>query len=553
MTARTWPERNLPAEVVDRYEREGWWTDATLGGKVAEWLAAQPDVTVNIHSRTNEWHGTFADIDREARQLIALLGANGIVPGDVVAFQLPNCREAIVSFAALAMGGYVLVPIVHIYGRKEVSFILQECGADAYIAPAAYGHVDYNEIVDEHAPSTLRLHVVVGDGADRPAPDGITRIGWDQVSTNEPVTDLPTPAPSDVAVLAYTSGTTSDPKGVVHDHRSVLSELEHMNLWIGGERPNLMGSPVAHATGMLGAVLGPLRRGGDIHLIDRWDPGHALEVMSAYEIGGGTGASIFLTTILDHPDFTPAHAATMERVGLGGAPVPVELGRRAEALGIKIIRAYGSTEHPSITGSMFDDPPEQRHATDGPAMPGVELRIVDPLGVDVSAGTPGEILSRGPELCLGYTNPALNDAFDDDGWYHTGDIGVLDENGCLTITDRVKDIIIRGGENLSAAEIENAIAAVPGVAEVAVVAAPDARLGEHACAMVRLLPGTDPIELADLIPHLEAAGLARQKWPEELRLVTDFPRTASGKVRKVDLRADLRVAASATPSTEGER
>jgi acyl-CoA synthetase (AMP-forming)/AMP-acid ligase II len=287
-------------------------------------------------------------------------------------------------------------------------------------------------------------------------------------------------------------------------------------------------------------VLGPLGRGGDMHVIDRWDPGHALEVMAAYDISGGTGASIFLATLLDHPDFTPAHAANMERVGLGGAPVPVELGRRAEGLGIKIIRAYGSTEHPSTTGSQFDDPADQRHTTDGPVLPGVELRLVDLDGADVPAGVAGEILSRGPELCLGYTNPTLNDAFDDDGWYHTGDIGIVDEHGCLTITDRVKDIIIRGGENLSAAEIENAIAVVPGVAEVAVVAAPDARLGEHACAVIRMVPGTEPIELADLLPHLEAAGLARQKWPEEVRVVTDFPRTASGKVRKVDLRAALR-------------
>ena len=153
---------------------------------------------------------------------------------------------------------------------------------------------------------------------------------------------------------------------------------------------------------------------------------------------------------------------------------------------------------------------------------------------------PARSCRAGPTCASATPNPALNDAFDDDGWYHTGDIGMLDEHGCLTITDRVKDIIIRGGENLSAAEIENAISGVAGIAEVAVVAAPDARLGEHACAVVRMLPGADPIELADLLPHLEAAGLARQKWPEELRIVTDFPRTASGKVRKVDLRADLR-------------
>jgi acyl-CoA synthetase len=536
-----WTVRSVPTELAERYEREGWWTDDTLGDRFAEWLATSPGTTVDVHSRTHEWHGTYADVDDEARRLITLLREHGIEPGDVVAFQIPNWREAVVSFAALAMGGYVLVPIVHIYGRKEVSFILAECGADVYISPGAHGHVDYTGIVDEHAPDSLRLHVVVGQGSDEtighPPPTGVQRIAWDEVASREPTAELPTVAPDDVVVLAYTSGTTSDPKGVIHSHRTLLSELNHS--W-ATPTPVLMGSPVTHATGMLGAVLNPTKRGKPIHLIDRWDPAHALEVMADYRIGGGVGASVFLATLLDHPDFTPAHAENMPFVGLGGAPVPVALGRRAEALGIKIIRAYGSTEHPSITGSQFDDPADQRHATDGRALPGIELRLLDADGNEVPPGSPGEIVSRGPELCLGYTNPALNHAFDDDGWYHTGDIGVLDEHGCLTITDRVKDVIIRGGENLSAAEIEEAIATMPSVAEVAVVAAPDDRLGEHACAVLRLHQNADPIGLAELRTHLESAGLARQKWPEEVRIVTDFPRTASGKVRKVDLRAMVR-------------
>jgi acyl-CoA synthetase (AMP-forming)/AMP-acid ligase II len=220
--------------------------------------------------------------------------------------------------------------------------------------------------------------------------------------------------------------------------------------------------------------------------------------------------------------------------------VPVSLGERAAALGIAIIRAYGSTEHPSITGSQFADPADVRHRTDGRAMPGVEVRLLDEDGREVPPGVPGEIVSRGPELCLGYTDPALNVAFDADGWYHTGDIGIMDEDGWLTITDRVKDIIIRGGENLSAAEIEGALESLPGVAELAVVAAPDARLGEHACAVIRQMPGSAPLTLADATAHLASSGIARQKWPEELRVVTDFPRTASGKIRKVDLRAWLR-------------
>jgi acyl-CoA synthetase (AMP-forming)/AMP-acid ligase II len=345
----------------------------------------------------------------------------------------------------------------------------------------------------------------------------------------------------EVAVLAYTSGTTSDPKGVIHDHRTMLSELQHMAGYMTAGKSKLMGSPVTHATGMLGAVLGPLITAQAIHVLDRWDATHVLEVMREARVGSGTGASVFLASLLDHPDFTASDAALIGRVGLGGAPVPVALGERAAALGITIIRSYGSTEHPSTTGCQFEDPADRRHRTDGRALGAVELRLVDEEGADVPAGQPGEILSRGPDLCLGYTAPELTAAaFDDDGWYHTGDIGVLDDAGYLTITDRVKDIIIRGGENVSAAEVEGALHSMPAIAEVAVVAAPDARLGEHACAVLRLRPDVAPVTLADLTMHLARIGLARQKWPEELRIVTDFPRTASGKIRKVDLRAWLR-------------
>jgi acyl-CoA synthetase (AMP-forming)/AMP-acid ligase II len=366
-------------------------------------------------------------------------------------------------------------------------------------------------------------------------------VPWDACGERAPAADLPEVRPEAVAVLAYTSGTTRDPKGVIHDHRTLLGELRHMAAYMMPGRPKLMGSPVTHATGMLGAVLGPLVTGEAIHLIDRWDPGFALEVMREAGIGGGTGASVFLASLLDHPDFSAEHAALIDRVGLGGAPVPVALGERAASLGIRIIRSYGSTEHPSTTGCQFDDPADRRHRSDGRALEGVELRLVDEQGADVPAGTPGEILSRGPDLCLGYTDPALTAAaFDSEGWYRTGDIGVLDGDGYLTLTDRVKDVIIRGGEKVSAAELEGALQTLPGVAEVAVVAAPDARLGERACAMLRLRPGAEPVTLDDLTRHLAQLGLARQKWPEDLRLVDDFPRTASGKIRKVELRARLR-------------
>jgi acyl-CoA synthetase (AMP-forming)/AMP-acid ligase II len=533
--------RRVPPALEKTYVDTGWWTRDTLGTMVARQLAAHPDATVSIWSRSHGWQGRYADVDADARRLVALLRELGVQPGEAVAFQLPNWREAVVSFAALALGGYVLVPIVHIYGRKEVGFILEQSGAVAYISPPAYGHVDYDAIVAAAAPPALRLHVVVGDAEAHVTRHGVARIGWSACAERTPASELPAALPDDVAVLAYTSGTTADPKGVIHDHRTLLAELRHMKTWMTPGKPNLIGSPVTHATGMLGAVLGPLATGQDIHLIDRWDPGHALEVMLEARIGSGSGASVFLASLLDHPDFTPAHAALMRRIGLGGAPVPLALAERAASHGVTLIRSYGSTEHPSTTGSTFEDTADHRHCTDGRACPGVEIRLVDADGADVPPGTPGEILSRGPDLCLGYTDPALTAAaFDGDGWYHTGDVGILDRDGFLTITDRMKDIIIRGGENISAAEVEQALHALPGVAEAAVVAAPDARLGEHACAIVRMQPGAAPVTLADVTAHLSRVGLARQKWPEELRLVTDFPRTASGKIRKVDLRARLR-------------
>jgi acyl-CoA synthetase (AMP-forming)/AMP-acid ligase II len=204
---------------------------------------------------------------------------------------------------------------------------------------------------------------------------------------------------------------------------------------------------------------------------------------------------------------------------------------RASRLGIQAFRSYGSTEHPSITGCLLDDPEAKRLTTDGRVMPGVELRLDDE----------GQITSRGPDCFMGYTDPDLTaSAFDAEGWYQTGDIGELDDDGYLTITDRLSDIIIRGGENISAREVEELLAGLDGVAEVSVVAAPDNRFGERPAAIVRSRPGGDVPSLDDLRAHLAAEGLARQKWPESLHLVDDLPRTPSGKVQKFVLRRRLR-------------
>jgi acyl-CoA synthetase (AMP-forming)/AMP-acid ligase II len=534
--------RPVPADLAARYRAEGWWRDETLGDAVDRSLTARPDVRIGVWSRVRPWHGTYADVHHEARRLVTALRDAGIEPGSTVAFQLPNWREAVVAFYGLALGGYVLVPIVHIYGPSEVRFILAQSGARAYVSTDRFGPVDYLDIVDAAPPGSLpdlAVHLVVGD-ATAPPPPGVRRIDWSVVDASAPATPAVTGDPDDVCVLAYTSGTTSRPKGVIHTHRSLLAEVTHIRGMIAVAHPNLMGSPVTHATGMLGAVLAPMELGEPIHLIDRWDPDHVLEIMLEAGIGAGTGAAVFLASVIDHPGFTAEHASKVRRVGLGGAPVPVALGERAAAHGIVVMRAYGSTEHPSVTSGDFDDPAAKRHATDGRPLPGVEMRLLDEAGAPVGSGEPGEIWSRGPDLALGYTDPELTErAFTPDGWYRTGDLGVVDADGYLTITDRLNDVIIRGGENISAAEVEEAIATLPQVLEVAVVAEPDARLGEHACALVRTAPDT-VLDLATVRGHLAEIGIAKQKWPESLRVVDDFPRTASGKIRKVDLRRQLR-------------
>jgi acyl-CoA synthetase (AMP-forming)/AMP-acid ligase II len=249
------------------------------------------------------------------------------------------------------------------------------------------------------------------------------------------------------------------------------------------------------------------------------------------KLGVTGGATYFLTSLLDHPDLTDEHLARMPFAGLGGSTVPVAVTERATRLGIRCYRSYGSTEHPSITGCTLEDPEDKRLRTDGRPLEGVEIRLDDE----------GEISSRGPDRCIGYTDPSLTAAaFDAEGWYRTGDVGVVDEDGYLAITDRVSDIIIRGGENISAQEVEELLLGMEDVAEVSVVAAPDERLGEHAAAVIRPPAGAEAPTLEDVRAHLGGAGLARQKWPESIYVVDDFPRTASGKVQKFVLRQHLR-------------
>jgi acyl-CoA synthetase len=536
MTASAWALREIAPEDRRRFTAEGWWPDHSLGQRLGDGLAANKDVPFVIHSRTRPWRGSFGDVLDLARRAASGLVARGVRPGDVVTFQTPNWLEGAVTFYAATLAGAVVAPIVHIYGTRETAYILRACRPRVHVTASQFGHQDFlaNLQAMEDLPD---MELLVVDGAGPAGSADFTEL------LDAPPMGVPVHVdPAAPALVGWTSGTTASPKGVVHSHQTVCAEVAQL----GATSPppsghgGLMANPISHAIGMLGALLIPIDRGRPVHLLDQWDPDVVLDLMESEDLGAGGGAPYFLTTLLDHPRCGPEHLERLHYQGMGGAPVPRAVMERATEIGLTIYSMYGSTEQPSITGCLYTDPLEKRLSSSGRPLPGCAIKLVDPEGREVEPGEPGEILSRGPELFLGYTDAALTaKVFDQDGWYHTGDIGVLDPDGYLSITDRISDVIIRGGENISAAEVEEVLMTFKGVAEVAVVAAPDPRMGEHAAAFVRMVGGGPAPRLPELRDHLDAAGVARQKWPEELTIVDDFPRTSSGKVQKYVLRRRL--------------
>jgi acyl-CoA synthetase len=536
--ARNWGLRTVPQDLAAQYRERGDWQGRSLGQVVASGLDAMGGVDFQVHSAVRPWAGTFGEIDGAARAFAGSLRARGVGAGDVVVVQLPNWAEAAIACWGAMYLGAVVVPVVHFYGAKEVEHILAVTRPAAVVTATRFGHVDhlttYQALLARHPVPTW---VVVGDEPTSALPPGA--LPFADLLAAEPVTEPAPVDPAAPALIGFTSGTTRDPKGVVHSHDTLGFEARQLDwMFPTGGPPQITAAPVGHFIGMLNAFIVPLLRWRPVNLVDVWDPAAVLRLMVDRGLGMTGGSTYFLTSLLDHPDFTPAHLELMPFAGLGGSPVPAAVTERARDLGIAAFRSYGSTEHPSITGCRIDEPEEHRLRTDGHALPAVELRL----------DADGQILSRGPDLFIGYTDPELTaQAVDAEGWYHTGDIGELDDEGLLTITDRLSDVIIRGGENISAREVEELVAELDEVAEVAVVARPDDRFGERAAAVLLLRPGQDVPTLEDLRRHLDGAGLARQKWPESIHVVAELPRTPSGKVQKFLLRERLR--AGTLPST----
>jgi acyl-CoA synthetase (AMP-forming)/AMP-acid ligase II len=468
---------------------------------------------------------TLAQIVAAGRRMGTRLAATGIAPGDIIGVMLPNWREWLVACVATQQAGAVMLPIVSIYGAKELGFILVQSRAKLLITPDRWRTVDYAALVSDcGALPDLDRHISLGDA-------------FAALEAEGPIADPAPRNPDDLAMLFYTSGTTADPKGVMHSSKTILAELAAQHTArtaIDGE-VILTPWPPGHVAGAL-SLLRFLAYGVPIVAMDQWNAASAAELIDRHKVTTSSGTPFHLSGIVEAADVGGHDLSSLRNYIVGAAPVPPSLVERCLAQGLAVYHCYGSSEHPTVTSGTADDPLDKQLNTEGRAIPGSEMRFVDDDGNDVAAGEDGEICTRGAELFIGYLDPALNAAaFLPGGWYRTGDIGRLDADGYLLITDRKKDIIIRGGENISSKEVENVLLSHPAVGEVAVVAAPDERMGEVVRACVVLRVGTT-LTLDDVREHFAAAGIARQKTPERLTLHETLPRNASGKVLKHVLR-----------------
>jgi acyl-CoA synthetase (AMP-forming)/AMP-acid ligase II len=538
--AGTAPAGSWQAALPGRIARDGGhWANTTIALEAWKKAATQPDQVAIFLER--EPDATYGALALEARRLIAAFLDLELKAGDVVSFQLPNWREAVPLDIAAAALGLVVNPIVPIYRGAELRYILKDAGSRLFLIPEQFRSIDYVGTVSALREELLDLEYLVTARAEADYP-GVLR--YESLVDREPVSveELPDIDPNSPKCRLYTSGTTGFPKAVLHSHNT-LNFVQQCSIRHSGISPDdvmVMPSPVTHITGYSSGINMSFMSEARSALMERWDADAAIDYI--HRVGGTmtVGATPFLAELLDAAERRGDGLPSMRQFSCGGAGVPPDLVRRAYRVleNCITVRVYGSTEVPLVSYGWRDNP-ELAATTDG-QLYAFEVKMLDDEGVEVAPGADGEIAARGPGMMLGYADPEQNAAaHTEDGFFLTGDIGRITPEGAVLITDRKKDIIIRGGENLSAKEIEDVLHRHPQILEVAVVAMPHERLGEGVCALAIPREAAKP-GLEDIAAFTEKAGLARQKIPEKLVLVEDLPRTPSGKVRKDILRQQLK-------------
>lgn len=530
----------LDEALIERYTASGDWPGKTLAEFAEDLARRDPDRVTHVFGAQR---CTVSELLAEAELLAAGLQRRGLVAGDVVSFQLPNWREAVVIDLATTMLGLVVAPIVPIYRDAEVAFMLADAGVKAAFFPTNYRGFDYAAMMQGLAPTLPGLRLLCSVRGEPGGDSYEAMIGEGKRLTERPKVDA-----NAVKMILYTSGTTGRPKGVLHTHNTGPLRLQRaFGNWSRGsavaglDNILLMASPVTHVTGQSGMEI-PFCSNTRTVFMERWNAVEALDLIDAEQVTASVGATPFLHELLSAAEAGGRRLPSLQVFACGGAEVPPALICKAyEVLEqCRAFRVYGSSEVPLTTlGFAGVGEMEMAASTDG-QIADYEVRILDDEGNRLSVGQEGEICVRGPSMFLGYGDPEATAAsFDADGFFATGDLGRVTSEGAIVITGRKKDLINRGGEKVSAKEVEDILHRMPAIKEAAVVAMPHARLGETLCAYVIAQPGAG-LDLDALLAFVAASGVARQKYPEHLVVVDDFPRTASGKIRKDRLRADIR-------------
>ncbi|MGR9680825.1 medium-chain fatty-acid--CoA ligase [Escherichia coli] len=521
------------------YRQQGLWGDASLADYWQQTARAMPDKIAVVDNHGASY--TYSALDHAASCLANWMLAKGIESGDRIAFQLPGWCEVTVIYLACLKTGAVSVPLLPSWREAELVWVLNKCQAKMFFAPTLFKQTRPVDLILPLQNQLPQLQQIVG--VDKLAPATSSLSLSQIIADNIPLTTAITTHGDELAAVLFTSGTEGLPKGVMLTHNNILASerayCARLNLtW---QDVFMMPAPLGHATGFLHGVTAPFLIGARSVLLDIFTPDACLALLEQQRCTCMLGATPFVYDLLNVLEKQPADLSALRFFLCGGTTIPKKVARECQQLGIKLLSVYGSTESSPHAVVNLDDPLSRFMHTDGYAAAGVEIKVVDDARKTLPPGCEGEEASRGPNVFMGYFDePELTArALDEEGWYYSGDLCRMDEAGYIKITGRKKDIIVRGGENISSREVEDILLQHPKIHDACVVAMSDERLGERSCAYVVLKAPHHSLSLEEVVAFFSRKRVAKYKYPEHIVVIEKLPRTTSGKIQKFLLRKDI--------------
>ncbi|EFJ8640914.1 TPA: medium-chain fatty-acid--CoA ligase [Escherichia coli] len=521
------------------YRQQGLWGDASLADYWQQTARAMPDKIAVVDNHGASY--TYSALDHAASCLANWMLAKGIESGDRIAFQLPGWCEFTVIYLACLKIGAVSVPLLPSWREAELVWVLNKCQAKMFFAPTLFKQTRPVDLILPLQNQLPQLQQIVG--VDKLAPATSSLSLSQIIADNTPLTTAITTHGDELAAVLFTSGTEGLPKGVMLTHNNILASerayCARLNLtW---QDVFMMPAPLGHATGFLHGVTAPFLIGARSVLLDIFTPDACLALLEQQRCTCMLGATPFVYDLLNLLEKQPADLSALRFFLCGGTTIPKKVARECQQRGIKLLSVYGSTESSPHAVVNLDDPLSRFMHTDGYAAAGVEIKVVDDARKTLPPGCEGEEASRGPNVFMGYFDePELTArALDEEGWYYSGDLCRMDEAGYIKITGRKKDIIVRGGENISSREVEDILLQHPKIHDACVVAMPDERLGERSCAYVVLKAPHHSLSLEEVVAFFSRKRVAKYKYPEHIVVIEKLPRTVSGKIQKFLLRKDI--------------